>query len=238
MASGVPSESAKIQEQANASSATFASHNIRNTNINTAPGVDLSDQQKVLVGSILDLFEGNPTLKHLSLWSKTATFADNITIATGYDKFAAQWYGLPAVFKPIQIQRHQVVSAGNPIELDLSNKYTVKGIKKEQVMDSRVKIHVGADGKIEKVEDRWNDNLPEGGISEVSSRVLVLPLTAARALVGLGAGVVWWAFCTVSWSWPFAAFRKLNAVTVPTMVKVPKNEEEDKKMQAERDQSS
>ncbi|KAK6204059.1 hypothetical protein LQW54_008520 [Pestalotiopsis sp. IQ-011] len=200
MASGVPSESAKIQQQANASSASFASHGIRNTNINAAAGVDLSDQQRVLVGSVLDLFEGNPTLKHLSLWSKTATFADNITVAAGYDKFAAQWYGLPAVFSPIKIQSHKVLSSGNPIELELSNKYVVKGIKKEQVMDSKVKIYVGSDGKIEKVEDRWNDNLPEGGISE--------------------------------------AFRKLNAVTVPTMVKVPKNEEEDKKMQAERDQSS
>jgi hypothetical protein len=55
MASGVPSETAKIQQQANASSASFASHNIKNTNVNTAPGVDLSDQQKVLVGSILDV---------------------------------------------------------------------------------------------------------------------------------------------------------------------------------------
>lgn len=55
MASGVPSESAKIQQQANASSASFASHGIRNTNINAASGVDLSDQQKVLVGSILDV---------------------------------------------------------------------------------------------------------------------------------------------------------------------------------------
>lgn len=32
------------------------------------------------------------------------------------------------------------------------------------------------------------------------------------------------------------AFRKLNAVTVPTLVKVPKNEEEDLKMKAEREQ--
>jgi hypothetical protein len=31
------------------------------------------------------------------------------------------------------------------------------------------------------------------------------------------------------------AFRKLNAVTVPALVKVPKNEEEDMKMKAERE---
>lgn len=34
------------------------------------------------------------------------------------------------------------------------------------------------------------------------------------------------------------AFRKLNAVTVPAFVKVPKNEEEDNKMKAEREKTS
>ena len=50
----------------------------------------------------------------------------------------------------------------------MSNKYVVKGIKKEQVMDSIVKIFIGSDGKIEKVEDKWNGKLPEGAFSEVS----------------------------------------------------------------------
>ena len=62
-----------------------------------------------------------------------------------------------------------MTSTGNPILLTLSNKYVLKGIKKEQVMESVVRIHVAEDGKIEKVEDRWNDKLPEGAISEVSS---------------------------------------------------------------------
>jgi hypothetical protein len=115
----------------------------------------------------VQLFEGNPTLKHLSLWSKDAKFEDPLTTASGYDKFAAQWYGLPALFHPIHIQHHKVTSGGNPIELELSNKYTIKGIKKDQLMDSIVKIHVGSDGKIDKVEDRWNGKLPEGPISEV-----------------------------------------------------------------------
>jgi len=114
------------------------------------------------------LFEGNPTLKHLSLWHHDATFSDPITVAAGYNRFAAQWYGLPALFSPINILSHKVISSGNPIELELSNKYVVKGIKKEQVMDSIVKIYVGSDGKIEKVEDKWNGKLPEGAFSEVS----------------------------------------------------------------------
>jgi len=115
------------------------------------------------------LFEGRPSLKHLSLWQPTALFQDPIAYAQGYDKFAAQWYGLASLFNPIAIQSHLVTSGGNPIEVSLTNKYVLKGINKEQVMDSVLKIHVGSDGKIEKVEDRWNDKLPEeGGISGVS----------------------------------------------------------------------
>jgi hypothetical protein len=39
----------------------------------------------------------------------------------------------------------------------------------------------------------------------------------------------------VRWRFRCQAFRKINAVTVPVMVKVPKTEEEDKKMQSERE---
>ncbi|KAK1974174.1 hypothetical protein LZ30DRAFT_741262 [Colletotrichum cereale] len=198
MASGTPSETAKAQAEADSNAPSFESIGIKNNSVVQKSGVSLSQQQKVLVGSVLDLFEGNPTLKHLSLWSKNATFQDNITVAEGYDKFAAQWYGLPALFNPIKIQSHTVTSAGNPIELELKNSYTVKGVKTEQTMESVVQIEVGDDGKITKVNDKWNNNLPDGAFSQ--------------------------------------ALRKLNAVTVPAFVKVPKNEEEDQKLKAEREQ--
>ncbi|KAK3336312.1 hypothetical protein B0T19DRAFT_409122 [Cercophora scortea] len=201
MTTGIPSTTAKAQQSAESKSTngpTFDSVGVKNTNINEAAGVKLSSHQRVLVGSVLDLFAGNPTLKHLALWSPEATFTDPITISQGYPKYSAQWYGLPAVFNPINIVSHQVVAAGNPIELDLRNRYTIKGIKTEQEIASRVRIFVDeSSGKIEKVEDRWNDSLPDGPISQ--------------------------------------AFRKLNAVTVPMIVKVPKSEEEDRKMQAERE---
>ncbi|KAJ3953307.1 hypothetical protein N0V92_010222 [Colletotrichum tropicale] len=214
MSTGTPSETAKAQASASANAPSFESIGIKNKDIVQKSGISLSEQQKVLVGSVLDvtpfllkpnvpganhrqLFEGNPTLKHLSLWSKSATFQDNITIAEGYDKFAAQWYGLPALFDPIRIQSHTVTSAGNPIEFKLKNTYTVKGVKSEQTMESTVQIEVGADGKIAKVSDKWDNELPEGAFSQ--------------------------------------ALRKLNAVTVPTLVKVPKTEEEDQKMKAERE---
>lgn len=179
---------------------SFASFNVKTTDIKTEPGIQLSDHQKLLVGSVLDLFGGNPTLKHFSLWAPNATFSDNITVAQGEAKYKAQFYGLPALFNPIRIQAHSVTSSGNPIELRLKNEYTVKGIKKAQTVDSVVDIHVGDDGKITKLEDKWNGHLPEGAVSET--------------------------------------FRKLNAVVVPMMVKVPKTEEEDLKMRNEREKNA
>jgi len=176
----------------------FENVDLKNRTINEALGVSLSQHQKVLVGSVLDLFEGHPTLKHLALWHPSATFQDPIAVAQGSDRIAAQWYGLPVLFKPINILSHEVTSSGNPIELKLRNKYVLKGLKKEQVVDSIVKIEVAEDGRIQKVEDRWNDKLPSGAISE--------------------------------------AFRKLNGATMPSLVKVPKNAEEDAQMRSEREE--
>lgn len=65
---------------------------IENTNVKTAPGVELSESQKTLVGSILDLFAGRPSLAKLDLWKDDATFRDPITTATGRKEFAPQWY--------------------------------------------------------------------------------------------------------------------------------------------------
>lgn len=131
------------------------------------PGHGCAMKKQKELTSVPQLFTGNPTLKHLSLWSREATFQDPITKAEGYDQFAPQWYGLPALFHPIVLKSHTVVSAGNPIEIKLSNSYTVKGIKSEQTMDSVVRIDVGPDGKITRVDDRWNDNMPEGAVAQV-----------------------------------------------------------------------
>jgi len=64
---------------------------IENTNINTAPGVELSSQQKTLVGSVLDLFAGRPSLDKLQLWTDEGVFEDPITVARGRKQFEPQW---------------------------------------------------------------------------------------------------------------------------------------------------
>ncbi|KAI9654250.1 MAG: hypothetical protein M1821_006778 [Bathelium mastoideum] len=164
--------------------------NIENTNISTAPGVELSPQQKTIVGSVLDLFAGRPSLEKLQLWNDDAVFEDPITVAKGRKQYEPQWYGLQTAFSEIERLSHQVTSSGNPISLDLKTRYVVKGIGKEQTISSVINIFTGADGKIDKVEDKWDGQLPDSGFRN--------------------------------------ALRKINAVSVPKMVGVPKNEEEDK----------
>lgn len=172
----------KMSASAGSDVPTFESIGVKNTTVNSAAGVNLTSHQKLLVGSVLDLFEGKPTLKHLSLWDRNATFADPLTDAVGYDRFAAQWYGLPAVFGRIQLLSHKVVDAGNPIEMELQNKYTAKVVGTTQEISSKVRIHVDAEGKkIEKVEDLWNGKqLPDGFVGEVRTW-WCLPLMGRRS---------------------------------------------------------
>ena len=55
MSMGQPSDTAKVQDNASPSG-SFSSYNIKNSSINSASGVSLSEQQKLLVGSVLDVF--------------------------------------------------------------------------------------------------------------------------------------------------------------------------------------
>jgi hypothetical protein len=174
---------------------TSSDLNIEAKHITTAPGIKLTSSQETIIGSVLDLFAGRPSLPKLALWRDDATFSDPLTIATGRDKYAAQWYGLQQAFSEIERLNHQVRDAGNPILMDLRTKYVIKGIGKEQTIQSLVAIHLDGEGKISKVEDKWDGKLPEGSISEVSSFLqFVNPMWWGR----YGAA---WAFWVWSLTW-------------------------------------
>ena len=81
-----------------------------------------------------------------------------------------------------------VTSSGNPIELDLKTMYKVKGLGTEQTIASKVKIFT-KDDKITKVEDRWNDELPDSAFKNVS-------LLSLRSWVYYGQSwaYYWWSF--------------------------------------------
>ena len=165
---------------------------IENQNINTAPDVKLSDHQKTLVGSVLDLFAGRPSLAKLQLWKDDGVFTDPLTIARGRGQFEPQWYGLQTAFSEIERLHHQVNSSGNPIELDLKTRYVVKGVNKEKTINSKVLIHTEGD-KISKVEDKWDGELPDSSISNVSS-----PLTLLNPFWWINYAEGW-----MFWTWSF-----------------------------------
>jgi len=115
---------------------------------------------------VLDLFAGRPSLKKLSLWTDNATFQDPITNAEGRKQYAPQWYGLQSAFSEIERLHHQVTSGGNPIIMDLKTRYKIKGVGTEKTIESVVQIHTDAAGKITAVQDRWNNELPEGAFTK------------------------------------------------------------------------
>lgn len=180
MSTGVPNSTIPQQQGQTANMSTSASTGtpagtgvgsagdlgIESHSYETGSGVNLTEKQKVLVGSVLDLFAGKPTLKKLSLWRDDATFADPLTIAEGRKQFAAQWYGLAAAFSEIERQSCTVIDSGNPIQMNLKTRYKVKGLGAEKVIESLVKIWSDESGSITKVEDRWNGNIPEGPIAK------------------------------------------------------------------------
>jgi hypothetical protein len=154
--------------------------------VKTATGVELSNEQRTIVSSVLDLFAGRPSLAKLQLWKDDAVFSDPITVAKGRKEFEPQWvchlalryhehpantlpqYGLQTAFSEIERKDHSVTSSGNPIELDMTTMYKVKGIGKETTITSKVNIF-HENGKITRVEDKWNGNLPDSGIANVSN---------------------------------------------------------------------
>lgn len=73
----------------------------------------------------------------------------------------------------IEIQHHSVkdVPESNLVGFEDEVCYslmTIKGIGKEQVVNSVVVLHLDGEGKIQKVEDRWDGELDDGAIADVS----------------------------------------------------------------------
>jgi hypothetical protein len=141
---------------------SFAEYKIR-ARLPPAPS-ELTSQQSLLIGSIMDLFAGHPSKRKLSLWTDDASFQDPLTIANGRQQYEAQWYGVVAKMSEVKQEEAEIVSVGNPIELRLKDRYTIKGIGKEQLIDSSVLVYLTPEGdKVTKVVDRWDGQVPPDG---------------------------------------------------------------------------
>lgn len=124
------------------------------TDINTAPGIKLDNHRQQLLGSVLDLFSGHPSLYKLSFWRQDAHFEDPITTAKGYDAYAAQWYGLAAMFTSTTKKHEVTKSDESNFEFDLEQEYKSAGITK--LMKSKIVIELDGEGKIQHLTDKWN----------------------------------------------------------------------------------
>lgn len=92
-----------------------------------------------------------------------------------------------------------MTSAGNPITLDLKTRYKVKGLGSEKVIDSVVRITTDGGQKITMVEDRWNNQLPEGAIAKVS----FLDLFSVRWWMEVCFAWGFWLWGFIWWTWPW-----------------------------------
>jgi len=84
--------------------------------------------------------------------------------------------------------------------MDIKTRYVVKGIGKEQTIASKINIFYDkASGKITKVEDKWNGNLPDSSFMNVSIEQLFSPWW----WVHYGEGWAWWtwSFTWDTWWW-------------------------------------
>ncbi|EXJ93737.1 hypothetical protein A1O1_02130 [Capronia coronata CBS 617.96] len=149
----------------------FAEYKIR-ANLPPAP-TELTPRQSLLIGSVMDLFAGHPSKRKLSLWTDDASFQDPLCIAEGRKQYEAQWYGVVATMSDVKQEHAEIVSVGNPIELRLKDRYTIKGLGKEQLIDSHILVYLTPDGeKVTKVVDRWGGEVPPDGFFAKALRKL------------------------------------------------------------------
>ncbi|KAG9792197.1 hypothetical protein KCU88_g911, partial [Aureobasidium melanogenum] len=150
--------------ESSSQTAPFAEYDIQ-ARVPPAPsGSELTPHQSLLIGSVMDLFAGRPSKRKLSLWADDGSFQDPLTIAEGRKQYEAQWYGVVATMSDVKQEFAEIVSLGNPIELHLKDRYTIKGVGKEELIDSSVLVYLTDDGqKVKKVVDRWGGEMPPDG---------------------------------------------------------------------------
>lgn len=111
------------------------------------------------------------------------------------------------MFSEIERQGHQVTKVGNPISFDMKTRYVVKGVNQEKIIQSVINIFTDDKGMITKVEDKWDGNLPDGSIKNVSRN----PLSPFRWLVLYGQiGFYLFSFVWYTWPWMVRLDRSLS----------------------------
>ena len=88
--------------------------------------------------------------------------------------------------------------------MDMRTRYVIKGIGKEQTIDSKINISYNqATGKITKVEDKWDGKLPDSSFSNVSIEQLLSPWWYLHYVESWGWRL--WSFTWNMWWWQVCA---------------------------------
>jgi hypothetical protein len=85
--------------------------------------------------------------------------------------------------------------------MNLKQRYVLKGINKSQTIDSVVSIQTSEDGsRILKVQDKWNGELPDSSVRNVSG---VLQLLNPFWWANYAFAWTWWIWSWFWWTWPW-----------------------------------
>ena len=126
--------------------------------------VVLEDQRKQTVEDVLELFCAHPSLEIFDRsWNRDAVFEDPWTKCVGYKEYTAQWFSLPRVVAQSTTVQYRVLSSTHHphrIVVDQTQQYTLRYIKRKRTIHSLVFLELDEQGKIIKMEDRWNGEEP------------------------------------------------------------------------------
>ncbi|KAF5324445.1 hypothetical protein D9611_004314 [Ephemerocybe angulata] len=114
--------------------------------------------QRVL-DDLKELFCCRPTTEIFERsWRKDATFQDPLSVCTGYDEYAAQWYGLAKLCSKSETLSSRVMSSTsipNRIVYHQKQEYTFAVIGRTKVIESIVIVDLDENDKIVTLTDQW-----------------------------------------------------------------------------------
>ncbi|KAA8894348.1 hypothetical protein FN846DRAFT_763780, partial [Sphaerosporella brunnea] len=152
---------------------------VESVEIQVAPGLELKGHQRQIVAAVLDLLQGKVTRQKMSrnFWALDAVFEDKMKKAVGIDEVDAQWWGLKAMMRDIDMISHKVTAVEpKRVELEVENRYVLRHTPASMgtVVKSVVVIETDEEGKIKKVLDKQDGKLPQGKLSEYFRRATAI----------------------------------------------------------------
>ncbi|KAH9923257.1 uncharacterized protein B0H18DRAFT_909923, partial [Fomitopsis serialis] len=168
------------------SGSTPPNHIIINASVAVAPGVAIDEHRRTLVGVVLDLFQGKPSLHKMSFFAEDAVYEDPVAKSVGRISIAAQFYGLPELVRASTTESARITASdARTTSFHVRQAFTPKLVPKTIAFDTVMTITVDAAGKIAHWQDRPSEGIPAGGSglaewmretqSELTKAVLTLP---------------------------------------------------------------